>query len=101
MNAGTTNTPSVSGIDSASSPISAAVVDDPEPVSQPLDRRACDEHRSLERVDERLRSAVFPEVPRDRGKYSVVGLGALRPRLRSTKLPVPFVTFAMPGLKHA
>ena len=48
VSAGTKTTPSVESTEAASASVSPASVDEPEPVSQPLHRRAGDEHRPFE-----------------------------------------------------
>ncbi len=50
MSAGTKYTPPVSGTALRERPRLGSLLDDPEPVAQPLDRRAGDEDGTLERV---------------------------------------------------
>ena len=82
--------------DSASGPISAAVVDHAEPVAQPLDGGAGDEDRALERVGDACRR---PSCHATVVSMPSVGGGHSAPTFISTKLPVPYVFFAMPGVE--
>ena len=92
VSAGTKVTPPLSGTDAASGPTSAAADDDAEPVAQPLDGRARDEGRPLERVgDAAVRVVgVVAEVPGAAdGEARRAPAGARGPALASAKLPVP------------
>ena len=75
VNAGTTNTPPVSGTDRRERSGLGRVGDDPEPVAQPLHRRAGDEDRAFHRVRHGRRT----ERPRDRRQQPVDRLGQRRP----------------------
>ena len=73
------------------------VGNDPEPVAQPLDRRAGHEDRALERVRGR-----GSEHPRDRGEQTRrPARDVTPPRFTSTNEPVPYVFLLVPGVKHA
>ena len=67
------------------------VCEQAEPVAQPLDRRAADEHRALER-----RTRASPAVAAAVASRPAGASGA-SPGCTSTKLPVPYVAFACAG----
>ena len=84
VSAGTKSTPSVDSTLAASASVSAARLDQPEPVAQPLDRRAADENRALGAncgaPPARAAAAVSRPSPR---------IAPCSPRLTSTNVPVP------------
>ncbi len=86
VNAGTTNTPSVSSIDVASAADLGRVVDDAEAVAQPLDGRAGHEDGALEGVRRASPSASCQPTVVSRPS---TGSGHVSPTFISTNDPVP------------
>ena len=74
------------------------VVDDPELIAQPLDERARDGDRALQRV--RGGRARAAESCGDRGDEAVRGVDGTSPVCMSMNTPVPYVHLAWPASKQ-
>ena len=114
VKAGTTTTPS-EDVDRAGQRLElGGLVDDAEPVPQPLDAGAGHEHRALDGVGHgdcgpaagppSAPMATSPSVPRSQARVVTspsTGGGQVAPAFMRTKLPVPKVALVMPRSKQA
>src|SRR5690348_1474013 len=97
VNAGTRNTPPVSGTDDASGPVSAADAMIPKPSRN---------HCTAAPVTKIAPSIAYVTAPGASDHATVVrspstGAGSTEPTFVSTNEPVPYVFFVMPGSTHA